>query len=288
MLGGMERKARQLLECPVGCAFLVGVERAGIEVAEAVVAPVAFALAAQARRALDPWHPEHEQAKARALERGRDLAGHAGELVAHPGSGWWAEAFDAASQVWLGEGTFPSAAADEASPNAGWETYAERPVGWRVTSTVRGEWSSLEVAIALWGGDWTREAVRRTSARVAAGARVFEVNGPDDWHALCTAHPAVNEHASSPAGAGALVPNWTSAASEWDGVHLTLLGALTTPFVRASSAAGTSMLWSWGAEQTMWLRDELLVASGEPEAFAFDAGAVVAESVLASGYRLLG
>jgi hypothetical protein len=67
-----------------------------------------------------------------------------------------------------------------------------------------------------------------------------------------------------------------------------LLGALTTPFVRASSAAGTSMLWSWGAEQTMWLRDELLVASGEPEAFAFDAGAVVAESVLASGYRLLG
>ena len=103
-------------------------------------------------------------------------------------------------------------------------------------------------------GDWDRpEHYQRSHAVVDPGASVFEVASPADWHALCTTMP--RENRPSPAGTGLLVPDWRRVANEYDGVHLTFGGLLTTPYVRTHSAAGTTRLWSWDAEFTIWVTD---------------------------------
>ncbi|MXY45687.1 MAG: hypothetical protein F4Y44_01635 [Chloroflexi bacterium] len=123
--------------------------------------------------------------------------------------------------------------------------------------------------------------VKQWQLRVSYAARVYEINGPADWHRLCAKYPAGSARdASDPAesdnagwslyplatlpsdSAGQdfatnmdiwLTPNWSAVAAEWDGVHLTLGGLLTAEKVRVASAAGWSMLRFCDMEQTMWL-----------------------------------
>ena len=75
-------------------------------------------------------------------------------------------------------------------------------------------------------------------------ARVFEINGPSDWHGLCVRYQARGTEDDR------LVPNWGAVSEEWDGVHLSLGGLLTTEQGRYESPAGWTMLESWHAEQT--------------------------------------
>ena len=51
-----------------------------------------------------------------------------------------------------------------------------------------------------------------------------------------------------------LTVDWEAAAKDWDGVHLTFGGLLTSDSVRVASSAGWSMLMFWDLEQTLWLR----------------------------------
>ena len=83
--------------------------------------------------------------------------------------------------------------------------------------------------------------------RFPQDARVFEINGPSDWHELCVRYQARGTEDDR------LVPNWGAVSEEWDGVHLTLGGLLTTEQGRYESPAGWTMLESWQAEQTYWL-----------------------------------
>ena len=56
---------------------------------------------------------------------------------------------------------------------------------------------------------------------VSPDARLFEVDGPPACHRLCTRYPAQGEN-------GQLVPFRSAGAREWDAVHLTLGGLLTS------------------------------------------------------------
>lgn len=269
--------AARLLRCPVGCAFLLTIARDGIPVARAVTPPQAFARAAVARDALNPWSVDFEEAVTAALSRGAELTHLARDVAAHPASRWWTEPLDRARQALVRDDTppppparqtlasrmlarvfrrvrrTPSRAAASRS-NTWWEDYAQRPTAWRVTSTLSDGFSCLDTVVARGVGDWPQaELQRRFAAEIDPSARVCEINGPADWHALCVAFPSVNEDPNSPAGAGSLSPDWRRVASQWDGVHLTFLGLLTAPFVRHTTAAGTTMLWSWDTEGTIWL-----------------------------------
>ncbi len=254
--------AASLLRCPVGCAFLLSIERDEVPADVAVTAPQAFARAAVSLGALNPWSADFAEALPAALARGSRLASLAQELVAHPGSAWWTAPLNRSRQALVvDDATHPP---DSPEAHGHWEDYAHRPVGWRITSTLRGGYSCLDAVIASGVGDWLQpSAYLRFEARIAASARVYEIAGPADWHALCVSHPRINQNPSSPAGAGTLVPDWGRVARQWDGVHLTFMGLLTAPFVRHSSAAGTSMLWSWDSEGVMWLPGEF-VRSGSP------------------------
>lgn len=255
--------AARLLRCPVGCAFLLTIERDEAPIEVAVTPPQAFARAAVALDALNPWSGDFERAVTSALSRGADLASLARAVVSHPQSRWWTDPMDPTRQALVIDETSYPTAARPASPNSAfrWEDYAQRPVEWRITSTLSGGHACLDTVIAWGVGDWGMvETQRRFAAEIEKSARVCEVSGPADWHALCVSFPRVSQDPNSPAGVDTLSPDWARVATRWDGVHLTFMGLLTAPFVRHCSAAGTTMLWSWDTEGTLWLPGDFLRA----------------------------
>ena len=251
--------AAQLLRCPVGCAFLLTIARDQVPVEVAVTPRQAFARAVAALRTLNPWMGDFDRVVAAVLSKGSDLACLAREVTAHPASRWWTDPIDRSRQVLISSNEMDCASSRRLPPEsiARWEAYAQRPLPWRITSTLRGEFSCVDTVLG--SGDWLDpEEYGRFAAEIEPTARVLEVTSPADWHELCVAFPSVNQDRNSPAGAGSLSPDWGRVASHWDGVHLTFAGLLTTPFVRHSSAAGSTMLWSWDAEGTTWLPGDFL------------------------------
>ena len=262
--------ADRILRSPVGCCFLLTIERDQVPVDLAVTPPQAFVRAAIALNVVNPWSPTFERDVRAAFSLRPRLESLAHQVTAHPGSRWWTASFDRARQVLVDyhvdyhTSTIASCQTESSEPNLKWEDYAQRPDGWRITSTLRGQYSCLDAVIGRGVGEWmSSSAYPRFEAEVDESARVLEIVGPADWHALCVAHPRTNRHPNSPAGVGTLVPDWTSVATQWDGVHLTFMALLTAPFVRHGSAAGTTMLWSWNTEGVWWLPGGFLRA-GRP------------------------
>ncbi|RAM37790.1 hypothetical protein DBZ45_08055 [Arthrobacter globiformis] len=104
-------------------------------------------------------------------------------------------------------------------------------------------------------------------------ARLYEIDGPAAWAALAARYP-LDVSLSKRHGwwrttgiAGSwLVPDWSAVAADYDGVHLTLWGYLTTAGrgVAARPSAGSSVavlertvLAGWNPDETYWLNDVL-------------------------------
>ncbi len=111
---------------------------------------------------------------------------------------------------------------------------------------------------------------------VSPAARVFEIHGLQDWRALASAYPAAVRGPARNAMPGdrpdQVVPDWAAIAREWDGVHLSFGGMLTTRFVWSEGRPGPTRNWSWEIEGTEWLRwafdaidDDPLIAQIPPE-----------------------
>ncbi len=249
-----------LLACPVGCAFLLTIERDQVPIDLAIAPFEAFSRLASVLRRITPWSGTFDRDVAKLLSSAPRLAGLAREAVIHPGSQWWTSPMNPGQQM-----VIPDDPSTESPPLEGapvWESYAERPLEWRFTSTLHGELSCLDTIIAYGVGDWPYDQHQRDRFRAETdeSARVLEVKGPADWHSLCTDHPRPNQHRNSPAGEGTLTPDWPGVATQWDGIHLTFLSILTAPFVRLTSEAGTTMMWSWNTEGTLWLSGSFLQA----------------------------
>ena len=252
---GTDDWASLLVSCPVGCAFLLTIQRDQESVASAVMPWQAFARFAVAMDVVNPWSGTFDQDVKALLAKGPLLANLAREAAACPESRWWTAPLDPSRQLLMVESDRPQRGV---AANPKWESYAERPITRRVTSTLRDEYSCLDTIITSGIGDWPSDNWRRFRAQIDASARVFEVQSPADWHALCVSHPRINQDPNSPAGIGVLTPDWDSVATQWDGIHLTFMALLTVPFVRCNSAAGTTMMWAWDTEATIWLPGDFL------------------------------
>ncbi|MEH3075661.1 MAG: hypothetical protein PGN11_03140 [Quadrisphaera sp.] len=133
----------------------------------------------------------------------------------------------------------------------------------------------LGVVLVEDSSGWPSLSTRQ--ARMRQGLRVYEVDGPAAWTALVQAHPLTVTRsrrldwyrATGWEGAW-VIPDWVSVAREWDGVHLSVLGYLTTAgkaLVTAvpgeSGAAGVglaagtarTLLAGWDPGATWWLSD---------------------------------
>lgn len=98
---------------------------------------------------------------------------------------------------------------------------------------------------------------------VSDEARIFEVASPGAWQALVAAYPrsatASYRHTWAWTGwAGDwLVPRWSAVARDWDGVHLTVAGYLSTAGCSLPVGTARTLLGGWNPDQTYWLADVL-------------------------------
>jgi hypothetical protein len=120
-------------------------------------------------------------------------------------------------------------------------------------------------------------------------ARVWNIDNPRDWARLVETYPKVvarphsgwelpgpNQHPSDTKMLRSMtsqravrtettahvLPDWEKVATDFDGVHLSWAGFLTTEgHISDLSNGGITMMRYWGSERTLWLHDVF----GEPE-----------------------
>ena len=125
--------------------------------------------------------------------------------------------------------------------------------------------------------------ISRWHMPIHRGARVWNIDHPSDWVRLVETFPKMatephagwelpgpNQHRSDVARLASIpeqhgvrtmldrhvLPDWDAVASEYDGVHLSWAGFITTEgFVSDLGDRGATMLRYWSSERTLWLRD---------------------------------
>lgn len=257
-----------LTAAPLGCAFLLEVERSR-RGAEAVADPVvSFHLLGRAINDVTVWRVDHPSAVARFLAEGPRLRPLALAVLDQPATAGWFGPLDRRRQLLaatpaarprMGLVTSPTEASvlvQPVVPNrppTEWERYAQFPHWGVYTSTEADGVSSFLVGASASAGDLgpLKPPVARYLLAVSAAARVFEVDGPDAWHRLCVSYPAPEEGGLR---GGLTVPDFGAAARDWNAVHLTLGGLMAADQVRVGGPAGRTELQGWDAEQTVWLR----------------------------------
>ena len=138
-----------------------------------------------------------------------------------------------------------------------------------------------DALISAW--DFCGRPSSRWLLPVRSGTRVWNINEPRDWARLVEAYPKVatrthdgwelpgpNQHQSdtkmlrSVATQRAVrtevsvhvLPDWERVALDFDGVHLSWAGFLTTEgYISDLSGGGVTMMRYWGSERTLWLHD---------------------------------
>ena len=91
----------------------------------------------------------------------------------------------------------------------------------------------------------------RHKVTISTSARIFEIEGPHDWHRLCVEYPA---DAPGSHDHDLLTPDYRAVAEDWDAVHVCQFGLLASEQVRVESARGRTALTGRYAEMTAWLR----------------------------------
>lgn len=124
----------------------------------------------------------------------------------------------------------------------------------------------------------------RWKLHIQSGVRVFEVVGPEDWQRLVTSYPLARADRPNSSwefpgwnryhttvledlpGQRAMrsvmryfvEPEWNAVARDWDAVHLTWGGFLTTEGLVIDLPDGdVAMLRNWCSERTLWLNPVL-------------------------------
>jgi hypothetical protein len=100
------------------------------------------------------------------------------------------------------------------------------------------------------------------STPVDPGARVLEVNGPADWRDLVARFPrdVTGTHDGEWRNWGNvpgpwLLPDWEQVMEHYDGVHVTIGGAVASWGVALPVDDAYTMLTAWVPDATLWLRD---------------------------------
>lgn len=110
---------------------------------------------------------------------------------------------------------------------------------------------------------WERARVREVA--IPSGVAVHEVDGPEAWAWLCRRYPlevtAGRRHdwfrATGRDGRWVL-PDWSAVAREFDAVHLTAAGYLTTAGLAVPVEDDlASVLAGWDPDATLWLTDSV-------------------------------
>ncbi len=256
-----DARVEDLLNSLLGCDFLITLVENGLSPEDLADPKISLWLATVSAESVSIHNPDHKLLASELPTLAREKTAQARAVIEHPGTAWWFDDIDLNAQAWVSiygtpykfiYGTPPNTMGWQRpkNPSRRWERYAQKPVSNQITSTLYGpHLTSKLVGYDERVGDYMCEfPLAWWSMRFLEDVRVFEIHGPSDWHDLCVKYPAKGTKDDR------LVPNWGAVAEEWNGVHLSLGGLLTTEQNRYESPTGWSMLNSWHAEQTYWLR----------------------------------
>jgi len=157
--------------------------------------------------------------------------------------------------------------ADPAAPYSGrwWSTPALSRL--LVTTRALPALGAVRLALAEDGLGW--QSARCWPAVPDDGARVYEIRGPGQWAELVDRYPLdvskSRRHdwwrVTGWAGRW-LIPDYAAAAADWDAVHVTVAGYLSTAGIAIPACDGArTMLAGWDPDATWWLTDVLSFAS---------------------------
>lgn len=109
--------------------------------------------------------------------------------------------------------------------------------------------------------------------RVRGTARVYEITAPADWAHLVDAYPLPvpasrrsDWYDTTGEQHDWFIPDWAAVAADYDAVHLTVVGYLTTPGIAIPLAthSGATVLAGWNPDATFWLRNDFLSVDDDP------------------------
>ena len=276
-----DARVEALLKSLVGCDFLVTAVESGLSPEDLADPKISLSLASSSAETVNIHTSDHKLLAAELPPLAREKADQARAIIEYPGTAWWFNDIDLDAQTWASivwnddpfkfiYGTPPNTMAwtRPRNPSSEWERYAQKPSSNQnqTTSTLYGPNLTSElVAYETRTGDYECDfPLARWSIRFLEEVRVFEIHGPADWYDLCVKYPAKYEEVRT-----RLVPNWGAVAEEWDGVHLSFGGLLTTEQNRHESVSGWKHGWAmldfWHAEQTYWLRPLKTESERQPD-----------------------
>ena len=286
----IEEKVEDLLRSPLGCAFLAIISESDFPTSDAAAPEVSLQVAAKAVRAVHTY--ETRGLNAGNYLRSNNLRDLAIAMLDHQQSDWWFAALDRQKQAWirfpkrnraLSPREFVPVSTDGRTSTA--SRRMGKPLGCGIyTSTLTQNVSSWQASLdnechTQRDADFGKPPYSQWRLSAESSSRIYEINSPSDWHALTLKYRAKgllrrNESISKVSRTYPLTlstnnapkdpsidrrrqtfctPDWVSVAKDFDAVHLTFGGLLTSQGVRMSSDGGWSLLRFWDTEQTIWL-----------------------------------
>ena len=263
-----DEKAAAMMRSPLGRAFATIVGQSGMSARDLAVPETSVWLCVDASDDVEVWRGDRDEIRAYLESEAENHEAFLQEILSQPSTSWWFEPMDRERQVWVSrDGKPPSkdSLVTPSEPPRPWERYALKPIGGMFTSTMIGDISPMAATIDFGVGDlrpwYGKPPYAIWRMEVDPSAYVFEIHGPDDWHTLCVNYPAEGNsgrHATNEPDfsrdPGKLVPDWSQVARDWDAVHLSFGGYLTSEQVRVESEHGWTYHWAWEHEATLWLR----------------------------------
>lgn len=171
-----------------------------------------------------------------------------------------------------------------------WEARFRRHLAMGPGSNIGGEWWSTPVPSSTRSTTREREGVgalellleedslgydraRVRPVRVHGTPRVYEVTGPADWTHLVDTYPLpvpASRRSEWYYTTGQyldwFIPDWAAVAADFDAVHLTVHGYLSTPGIAIPLLAhpGATVLAGWDPDATFWLRHDHITIDDDP------------------------
>jgi hypothetical protein len=158
------------------------------------------------------------------------------------------------------------------NPAANWSGYWwSSPVSSSLVSTTRWLTGLGAVGLALVEDTFGWTGARCWPVAPGAGSRIYEISGPGDWaelvarYALDVSRSRRHDWWRVTGWSGRwLIPDFAVAAADYDAVHLSVTGYLTTAGRSLPVGDARTMLAGWNPDQTWWLGD-VLSAGGSAE-----------------------
>lgn len=213
------------------------------------------------------WNYEVEKSRAFIEKIGSEFTGAARELVSAPAAAWWWDPVVRDRQTVLLPAAGPQEPPDvDAIFGSPIVLPGRIPTGLETSIAMGRELPSLRYcdigALSYFNGD-----INCWQLEVRQDARVYELGSPADWTALCDRYPNVTAvprdwrrhwgiHARK-----ALSPDWAGFAGDWDGLHISLAGLVTTLGVPMRIGDYATIAEEANCESTIWFRADCF---GEP------------------------